>query len=256
MEINMETFCGYADYYDLLYSDKKYDIEAKNINNIIQEYQTVPTAKILNIGCGTGKHDIWMHRLGYNIKGIDLSPQMIKVANENYGTLQGIQFETGDARSYRNNEKFDAVISLFHVISYQNENEDIINVFKTAWHALNKNGLFIFDVWYGPGVLIDRPTMRIKKAEDDKNSVIRFASPRMYPNENVVKVCYDIFVVDKVTGVSKEILEEHSMRYFFYPEIKFYLQSAGFELLACLDSSTLRKTSFDSWTSYFVAKRK
>lgn len=108
----------------------------------------------------------------------------------------------------------------------------------------------------GPGVLSDRPAVRIKRIEDDKNSIIRLASPIMYPNENLVKVCYDMFVIDKATGVANEIREEHKMRYFFYPEIKFYLQVAGFELLACLDGNTLWETSYESWTCYFVARRK
>lgn len=44
------------------------------------------------------------------------------------------------------------------------------------------------------------------------------------------------------------------MRYFFRPELEFYLKESGFELLDNLDCMTLDKTSYNSWTSFFVAK--
>lgn len=252
----MDVFNNYAYYYNLIYGDKDYKKEAETVHNIIQKYQNSPINKILDVGCGTGKHDVQLCKLGYKMKGIDLSPQMIKIADENYGSFHGVNFETGNAQTYRTEEKFDAVISLFHVMSYQNDNKDLMGAFETAHCALKERGLFIFDVWYGPGVLTDRPSVRVKKVEDDKNRVIRYAQPVMYPNKNVVKVCYDILVIDKSTGKADEIKEEHNMRYYFYPEIEFYLNTAGFELLACLDSNTLKQTDYESWTCYFVARRK
>ena len=43
------------------------------------------------------------------------------------------------------------MISLFHVMSYQTDNNDILSAFQSARNALNIGGIFIFDVWYGPG---------------------------------------------------------------------------------------------------------
>lgn len=44
------------------------------------------------------------------------------------------------------------------------------------------------------------------------------------------------------------------MRYFFRPELEWILKNAGFELIENLDCKTLEETSFDSWTSYFIAR--
>ena len=44
------------------------------------------------------------------------------------------------------------------------------------------------------------------------------------------------------------------MRYFFRPELEYYLNDAGFELLTNIDCRTLGDTNYDSWTSYFVAR--
>lgn len=63
-----------------------------------------------------------------------------------------------------------------------------------------------------------------------------------------------MLVIDKKTGETKVINEIHSMRYFFRPELEYYLQEAGFELVDNIDCSTLGETNYNSWTSYFVAK--
>lgn len=77
------------------------------------------------------------------------------------------------------------MIALFHVISYQTTNEDVTAAFETARHYLNPGGVFIFDVWYGPTVLTERPSVRIKSMADDQTEIIRLAEPVLHPNENL-----------------------------------------------------------------------
>ena len=165
-----------------------------------------------------------------------------------------ISFSVADIRKYETVRKYDAVISLFHVMSYQNSNEDILHALISARKALELGGIFLFDVWYGPGVLSDKPAMRVKEVEDEKNRLIRIARPVMYDKENKVEVQYEVFVVNKKTNEIKTIQEVHSMRYFFRPELELLLQEAGFELMDNLDGQSLQETNYDSWTSYFIAK--
>lgn len=169
------------------------------------------------------------------------------------GGGHNIDFSVADIRSYEPKEKYDAVISLFHVMSYQNSNQDIMAAFRTARRALNEGGIFLFDVWYGPGVLSDKPVVRVKEIEDEKNRLIRIARPIMHDKENVVDVCYEVLVIEKETGITKTIREVHNMRYFFRPELEVYLKEAGFELVDNIDCQTLGETSYESWTSYFIA---
>jgi 2-polyprenyl-3-methyl-5-hydroxy-6-metoxy-1,4-benzoquinol methylase len=56
-------------------------------------------------------------KTGYQVRGIDLSEQMIRIAREKEG--KNLLFEQADVRTFRCSGKFDAVISLFHVASYQ-----------------------------------------------------------------------------------------------------------------------------------------
>lgn len=250
----MDVFQDYAYYYNAFYQDKNYAAESRQIDMLLKKYGD-NIRKLINYGCGTGRHDIELSKLGYNCSGIDMSSLMIEIARKN-GKEEGvhIDFFVADIRNYEPQEKYDAVVSLFHVMSYQNKNEDILAAFHSARRALNKGGIFLFDVWYGSGVLSDKPVVRVKEIEDAHNKLVRIARPVMYDKENIVDVCYEIFVIDKETGYTKTINEVHHMRYFFRPELEFCLKEAGFELLDNLDSTTLGETGYGSWTSYFIAR--
>lgn len=250
----MEAFQDYAYYYNAFYQDKDYEAESRQVDTLLKRYGR-NVRKIINYGCGTGRHDIELVRLGYDCTGIDMSPLMIDIAKENSRNMNvDIDFSVADIRSYEPKDKYDAVISLFHVMSYQNSNEDILAAFRGARKALDDGGLFLFDVWYGPGVLSDKPAVRVKEIEDAQNRLVRIAKPIMHDKTNVVDVCYEVLVINRETGVTKMIEEVHHMRYFFRTEIEYYLREAGFELIDNLDYQMLSETSYDSWTGYFVAR--
>ncbi|MDE6603096.1 MAG: class I SAM-dependent methyltransferase [Lachnospiraceae bacterium] len=250
----MEVFKDYAYYYNAFYHDKDYRAEVLQVDNLLKKYgQNI--SRIINYGCGTGRHDLALSELGYHCTGIDMSPLMIEIARKNAeNSRYDIEFSVADIRNYRPQSKYDAVVSLFHVISYQNRNQDVMEAFHAARCALGQGGIFLFDVWYGPGVLSDRPVLRVKEAEDEKNRLVRIARPVMHDKKNIVDVCYEVFVIDKVTGNTETINEVHNMRYFFKPELELFLQETGFELIDNLDCQTLGETNYDSWTSYFIAR--
>lgn len=251
----MEVFQNYAYYYNAFYGDKDYRAETQIVDNLLKKYAE-NVKSIINFGCGTGRHDIELSKLGrYKCKGIDLSPSMIEIAKENCQKEKlEIEFEVADIKNYETVDKYDAVISLFHVMSYQNSNEDILSAFQSARKALEVGGIFLFDIWYGPGVLSDKPCTRIKEVEDERNRLIRIAKPVMHDKKNVVDVNYEILVVEKKTGQMKSINEVHNMRYFFRPELELLLSLADFELVDNIDCQTLDDTDYNSWTSYFIVK--
>lgn len=246
----MSVFKDYAKFYDALYKDKDYMSEAIDVSNLLKKWGK-DTQSIIIYGCGTGKHDRCLKKLGYDIHGIDMSENMVKEA---INADSEIKYEVADIREYIPKKKYDAVVSLFHVMSYQNTNEDIKKAFASARKALDKDGIFIFDVWNGPGVLSDPPVLRVKKVETDKYDVIRIARPQMHANTNVVDVNYEMIVTEKETKVYSNFTESHYMRYFFNPEITEYLNETGFEFLDILDCEKMEEPDYNSWTVYYVAK--
>lgn len=253
----MKVFKDYAYYYNLLYKDKDYRKEALVVRSYMKEYfkrfSSLGAINIIDLGCGTGLHDKELCKLDprFCVHGIDLSEKMVSIANQR--KEDACSFEVADIRIYKTVRKYDIAISLFHVMSYQSTNEDVKKVLSSVYDLLKEDGVFVFDAWYGPGVLSDKPSVRIKRVEDDKNWLIRNCEPVLYPNENLVDVNYDIYIVDKDTDIMRNIQETHRMRYFFKPEMEYLLNDAGFTLQLVADCRNNETPTFDSWTVYFVA---
>lgn len=252
----MTIFNNYARYYDLLYRDKDYTAEAKFIDRLIQS-KAPNTSTILELGCGTGNHALLLATAGYRVHGVDLSTEMLKYAQARCDLVEPelaakLQFSQGDLRQVRLDIKFDVILSLFHVISYQTTNADLLAALETVKTHLKPGGTFIFDVWYGPAVLSDPPTIRIKRLEDKSIQVTRIAEPIMYPNENLVDVNYQVFIKDKNSGAIDELTETHRMRYLFRTELELLLNRLQMYIIEDGEWLTHHQPGLNTWGVYFV----
>ncbi len=131
-------------------------------------------------------------------------------------------------------------------MSYQTTNEDIKNTFISARNLLNKGVLFLFDIWYGPGVLTDLPSVRVKKVSTNKYDITRIANPTMYADLNRVDVKYDFIIEDLSTNLMIKKEEIHSMSCYFKPEIEELLNQTGFELIYHIDDRKLMESDYSS----------
>jgi SAM-dependent methyltransferase len=254
----VSVFAGYSRYYDLLYRDKDYTGETKWIASLLRKF--APSAKtVLEIGSGTGLHAARLAELGYEVTGVDMSEGMLAGAEERRRGLDPavagrLQFAHGDARTFRLGRQFNAVISLFHVMSYQTSNDDLAAAFASAREHLEPGGLFIFDCWYGPAVLRQWPSVTTKELSDDDTQVKRVATPVIHAGRNVVDVNYDVIVTDKATGQTENLSETHSMRYLFTPEIELALKAADLQLLESRGWLSDTGPDFTTWGACFIAR--
>ena len=255
----MKIFSNYAQYYDLLNQQKDYKQEIDYIISLINKYS--PDANnLLDLGCGTGLHAIHLAENGYRVTGVDQSHDMIDIAHERLNSLPQsisslLNFDIGDIRTYTATKSFDVALSLFHVVSYQVTNSDLNQSFRTASKHLKSGGIFIFDCWYGPAVISDKPYKREKTFEDEKIIINRTAIPHTYPTKNQVDVYFDIKITNKQTGNSENIKEIHKMRYLFNPEIEFFLNNNNLKLLNSEEWLTKNEPDFNSWYVTFICER-
>lgn len=254
----MPVFGAYSSYYDLLYRDKDYAGEAAYVHGLIERHRP-GSVSILDLGCGTGRHDFCLAQLGHEVTGVDRSGEMLAVAARQQATFQGPgkppTFVQGDVRSVRLGQTFGVVVSLFHVMSYQTQNQDLISALGTIREHLKPGGLFIFDCWYGPAVLTDRPAVRVKRLEDANIQVTRLAEPVMHPNDNLVDVNYQVFVRDKQSGAVEELRETHTTRYLFAPEVRHFCEVAGLTLREFQPFMAEGTPGFDTWNAVFIGTR-
>lgn len=238
----------YSKYYNLLYADKNYHQEVDYVVSVLKHYH--PQAKdLLEYGSGTGGHATLLKESGYNVFGVERSSEMASVARE-----RGVECEVADIADFKLERKFDACISLFHVISYITSNEKLIKVFSLTKAHLKTGGIFVFDVWYTPAVLHQVPETRVKKIENDEVAVTRIAVPEIDYVANIVGVNYEIVQRDKKTGNYSEFNELHNMRHFGVPEIELIAQLTGFELVKAEEFLTGKLPSNDTWGVNFILR--
>jgi SAM-dependent methyltransferase len=253
------VFDAYARYYDLLYRDKDYAAEAGYVASHIRRHAPKAT-RILEMGCGTGAHAVHLVRTGFAVHGVDLSDPMLVCAEARRAALpseeaQSLTFSLGNIHTVRFGKNYDVVISLFHVMSYQTTNADLEAAFASAAAHLPPGGLFLFDFWYGPAVLTQKPEVRVKRLDDDHIRVIRIAEPVMHVNQNVVDVNYTVFIELKETGKVERLQETHRIRYLFLPEIESVLRGCGFRLVTSQAWMTDCPLGCEHWAGLVAAFR-
>jgi cyclopropane fatty-acyl-phospholipid synthase-like methyltransferase len=132
--------------YEKLYVDRD-EKEAARLIQLLEE--TLPLdekSKVLDLGCGRGRHSINLYEKGYKVTGIDLSEQAIETAREkaaNQG-LDGLSFKVCDMRNPLP-ETFDAIVNLFTTFGYFLSDEENASVFDSVRKMLKPGGIFVLD---------------------------------------------------------------------------------------------------------------
>jgi len=232
----------YSQYYNLLYAEKDYAGEFSYVFELLKEHSKIPIKSVLDIGCGTGKHLQEFQKQGLQIAGIDLSESQLSFAKEALG--EKCLLQCAKASEFSFDKKFDSIVSLFHVMSYQTSNDELQKVFINANKHLNAGGVFAFDFWHGAGVLTDLPQTRIKRLEN----ITRLCEPVMRYEENTVEVNYEVI------SSNESFKEQHRMRYLFEPELKFLAELSGFEFLTAYKWLTKNPLN-NAWYGICILRR-
>ena len=121
-------------------------------NFIEKEIEYNQEAKILDIGCGTGRHSIELSKRGYSVTGVDLSESMLKLARDK-ASAQNLQidFQKHDARKLPYFNEFDLVIMLCEgAFSLMETDEMNFQILQNAANALKREiNLYDFE-WLIP----------------------------------------------------------------------------------------------------------
>lgn len=248
--MSKDVFNAYSRYYDLIYCDKDYAGEVDYIKRLLKR-QGIAQGSLLEFGSGTGKHGRLLAEAGYQVHGIERSAEMVAMAEQG----NGFTCETGDICVVQLARYFDAVLSLFHVISYQATNASLHAVFARAAEHLDLGGLFLFDFWYTPAVYSQRPSVRVKRMADESVEIVRLAEPVIHANENRVDVHYTIFATDRSTGTVQTLQETHPMRHFTLPELDLLAEVHGFARIDAEEFLTGNEPGESTWGVCVTLKR-
>lgn len=136
----------FAKVYDIFMNDIPYGEWAEYVINRLKSCGINPLkSKLLELGCGTGNMAKFFCMEGMHVTGIDLSEQMVKVANNKL--IPNFMAYTHDMRvPFGKKEEYDVVVSLCDSMNYLADKTDMQLTFKAANRELKKDGIFLFDL--------------------------------------------------------------------------------------------------------------
>ena len=227
----------YARLYDAMYANKDYEGECDSLLRAARKHGLRNGARILDVGCGTGRHADVLEARGYEVVGTDRSEAMLEIARSRMG--QRVIFRTADEMS-KIEEQFDLVVSLFDVFSYQPEYEQQV-AFLTAIARWTKPlGLVMLDAWHLPGLWNDPPVQRkVTFTSSDGSEYVRSATPKFDALTGMTEIQFHISSPTCMTSL--EVSEFHSMRAFTALELKLLLNQVGIETLESWSSPGFRE---------------
>src|SRR5262249_27632440 len=152
--------------------------------------------------------------------------------------------------------RYDAVVSLFHVMSYLIEDRDLEAAFHSAQRHLQANGAFTFDFWYGPAVLQAPPQPRVKTIQVGGNIIRRKTIPEWDRQRQIVRVNYNIEITNIANRETIRERERHVVRYYFPDEIHDRLAVCGFEVVHIGEWMTGKNPTDNTFSVYALTKVK
>jgi ubiquinone/menaquinone biosynthesis C-methylase UbiE len=116
------------------------------VDFIEQEINFDKTKKILDIGCGTGRHAIELAKRGYKVTGIDLSESQLQRASEKAKEAGvDVRFIQSDAREINFKHEFELVIMICEGAFPLMETDEMnYKILENAANALKSGGRIIF----------------------------------------------------------------------------------------------------------------
>ncbi|MFH1067251.1 MAG: methyltransferase domain-containing protein [bacterium] len=181
-------------------------------------------ARIIDVGCGTGRHSIELSKRGYSVTGIDLSESQLAKAKEKAKQANlNIDFQRHDARNLPFNSEFDAAIMLCEGgFSLMETDEMNFEILKNATKALKDKGKFIFTTLNGLFPLFHSVKEFYESTAKEGNSACKDCSFDLmtFRDHNTV-------VFEDDAGNKKEL--KCNERYYVPCEITWLLKTLGYK---------------------------
>ena len=137
----------FAEIYDILIqNDYSYSDYADYLEQIFSKFQITPNL-IADLGCGTGSLCLELARRGYDMIGIDASPEMLNLAQTKaYDDKKNILFLNQSIHDFELFGTVGAIVSTIDSLNYILTLKKLQQTFKLADNYLDPDGLFIFDI--------------------------------------------------------------------------------------------------------------
>lgn len=246
------TYERFAYLYDDLMRDVPYEKWVQLIQIMCQKYE-VNEKKLLDLACGTGELSVRLSKAGYTVTGVDLSGDMLTVAQEKAARSgENIDFLQQDMSEIELINSYDIIGIFCDSLNYLQTEEEVQSTFQRVKHYLQKKGLFIFDVHSLHKinhVFIDQTYTY----DDDAICYIWNCFEGDTPNS----VDHELtFFVEDGSGKYDRIDENHTQRTYPVSTYVKWLNEAGFEVLELIGEDFSNEPTPQCERIFFVARPK
>ena len=203
---------------------------------------------ILDLGCGTGDITRLFAEKGYDLIGIDISPEMLNIAREENGH-KNILYLNQDMREFELYGTVDVIYSSLDCLNYITGKRDLKKVFSLCHNYLNPDGLFIFDIntEFKYENTLDNNTF----VYDNEDAYLVWQSEYLKRS----KICtffLDMFY--KNNGTYERFYEEQEQRAYSYDDFKKIALETGFEILGIYDNLSFKKPKKTSEKVFWILR--
>lgn len=178
-------FSRSAKFYNAIYSSmgKDHAAEAYKVHDIIQKHKKSAGNTLLEVACGTGIHASVLREF-YQVEGLDLDPEMLAVARQDYPE---IPFHQADMVQFDLGKQFDAITCLFSSIGYVKTKQRLEQAIQTMTDHLMPGGVLVIEPWFTPdqftggkvfALFVDQPYLKVSRMSlgevEEKLSILNF----------------------------------------------------------------------------------
>lgn len=123
----------------------------RQVDFLIEKLELKGNERILDLACGFGRHSLELARRGYDVTGVDITPEYIEYATKQAQTENlNARFICSDIRDVRFNNEFDVVLNMADgAIGYLENEEENLKIFRVISKTLKSVGRHFMDIMNG-----------------------------------------------------------------------------------------------------------
>lgn len=227
----MSAYEAFAAVYDIFMEQVDYAGWLHHIFAVWDKFGVKPKT-VVDLGCGTGSILLPLAKAGFDVIGVDLSPEMLAEADHK-AREEGLSVRLAcqDMTELELGEKADCVLSLCDCMNYLTEDGQLADAFQSIARHMKKESLFLFDMnteykfreVLGQNIFASAEESAAYIWEND------------YDEEEKINEYYVSFFIENEDGLYERMEEYHYERAYSMEEIENGLQEAGLELLGVYD---------------------
>lgn len=245
-------FESLAPFYDELMSGVPYAQWVEYVQLLWSLHNCAPHS-VLDAACGTGNVSFELAQRGYRVLGVDLSPEMIAIAQQKITsslTDGKVEFAVGDLTTLSLGRSFDAATCLYDSLNYILDPHDLALAFSQLRRHIKPGGLLVFDLnsdWAFRANLFTQ-------TQRDPRQTLHYQWHADFDHHT--RICRVEMSFEKRTseGQTQTFRETHHERAYLLEEVLELLQQTDWNLLGAYDAYTLNRPHARSERWYFAVQ--